>query len=147
MRGWIYFTRHGEGGPIKVGRTDNPHRRVVDLGVGTPVQLILLGAMFSEQTALEESELHERLAAHRVKGEWFEANAVFKEMDRLGSRICLPDQVEVKQLEQPWSRSINLNIRVTPEQAVLWRATAHSQNKSLSEWMRDVLDSGLGDTA
>lgn len=140
MKSWIYFARYGETGPIKIGRADDPHRRVQDLNVATPVQLVLLGAMFSEYADTEEDEIHQRLAVHHVRGEWFEATAVLAEMDRSGSRLLSPDQVVTYEFESAWTRSVNLNIRVKPEEITQWRAAAHAQNKPLSAWVRDLLN-------
>lgn len=140
MKSWIYFARYGEHGPIKIGRGDNPRRRVADLNVGTPAQLILLDGMLSDQAVEEEDELHDRLRAFHVRGEWYDAEIVLEEMKRLGSRLVGADQISECQLENPWSKSKNLNIRATPEEVELWRTAASTQNKSLSEWVRDALN-------
>ena len=144
MKGWIYFARHGLEGPIKIGRTEDPFRRLMDLSVGTPIELVLLGAMLSEQTSLEEEEIKQRLSVHHIRGEWFKAEAVLNEMARLGSRVVPPDQVKACRGDCGWSKSANLNIRVSSDEKALWRATARAQNKSLSEWVREVLNPVAG---
>ncbi len=98
MKSWIYFARYGEHGPIKIGRGDNPRRRVADFNVGTPAQLILLDGMLSDQAVEEEDELHDRLRAFHVRGEWYDAEIVLEEMKRLGSRLVGADQISECQL-------------------------------------------------
>jgi hypothetical protein len=138
MKSWIYFARCGEQGPIKIGHADDPHRRVADLNVGSPVQLFLLCAMLSDRAVEEEDELHDRLCAHRVRGEWFEAGPVLEEMKRLESRLVAAEQVHAYSLECSWAKIANLHIRVTPEEIKSWRAAADEQHKSLSAWIRDM---------
>jgi hypothetical protein len=140
VKSWVYFARYGLEGPIKIGRADDPRRRVGDLNVATPVQLILLGALLSEQADIEEVEIQRRLGAYRVKGEWFDATAALAEMDRQATRLVSPDQVQAVQFESAWARSVNLNIRVQPDEITRWRIAAREQNKPLSAWVRDVLN-------
>jgi hypothetical protein len=127
-------------GPIKIGRADNPRRRVADLGVSTPIEVIFIGALFSEHADHEEKGLHQKLAAHHVKGEWFEADAVLSEIKQLGFRVLSPDQVDTLQPSRAWRRNINLHLRVTPEEFAAWKSAADLQNKSVSEWMRSVMN-------
>lgn len=65
----VYFIQAGECGPVKVGFTSNLKERLDALQVGHPENLRLLGAR--QGGPAEEAELHRRLAAHRVRGEWF----------------------------------------------------------------------------
>lgn len=70
----VYFVRHGETGPIKIGHTaGNPHSRISTLQTGAPEELLLLVAV--PGGAAEEAMLHERFAALRVRGEWFRAES------------------------------------------------------------------------
>jgi Meiotically up-regulated gene 113 len=140
MKSWIYFVRYGEEGPIKIGRADDPKRRVASLEVSTPMKLILLGAMLSEQAQMEEEALHRRLHKHRIRGEWFDAKAVLAEMELLESRLVPAEQTGCQYLDNPWSRSEIIHIRVTPEEITQWRAFAQAQNKSLSAWIRDLVN-------
>lgn len=66
---WVYFVRHGEHGPIKIGTAGDVERRLRSLQSGNPVTLVLLGAM--PAWGGEESELHAAFAEHRIRGEWF----------------------------------------------------------------------------
>lgn len=67
--GWVYFIRAGLAGPIKIGRSHRPHARLDDLQASSAEQLELLLAI--DGGAALERELHERFAAHRLRGEWF----------------------------------------------------------------------------
>lgn len=65
----VYFIQAIEGGPIKIGMSQNPERRLADLQVGSPVRLRIIGVAVGGQQ--REAALHRRLAKHRVHGEWF----------------------------------------------------------------------------
>lgn len=61
---WTYFVLGYD--RIKIGAARDPHRRLKDLQVGSPVILTLL-AVSSES----EWSLHERFRSLRCHGEWF----------------------------------------------------------------------------
>lgn len=74
----IYFIQAGEGGPVKVGYVDTEDRQAVDfrlglLQVGNHEQLNVLATMPGGIGV--ERELHEKLAAGRLRGEWFKLDA------------------------------------------------------------------------
>lgn len=65
----IYFVQGVDGGPVKIGVSQNAAHRLKDLQAHSPVKLRLLGV--APGTIFEERKVHERLAAHRLHGEWF----------------------------------------------------------------------------
>lgn len=69
--GYVYFVGALEGSMIKIGWTLDPERRLATLDCGSPVPLVLIGAMPGTQE--QEASLHARFRAVRVKGEWFKA--------------------------------------------------------------------------
>lgn len=66
----VYFVQ-AENGLIKIGVSNDPRARLRSLQTGSPVDLTLLGAAPGRGREME-AELHERFAAHRVRGEWFQ---------------------------------------------------------------------------
>jgi hypothetical protein len=66
----VYFIQPTGGGLIKIGMSSNPRERLNLLQTGCPVELRILGTLPGGQPL--ELELHQRFAAHRVRGEWFE---------------------------------------------------------------------------
>lgn len=54
---------------VKIGIAANPQRRLIKLQMCSPYRLRLL-AVFPGKASLEQ-ELHQRLAADRLHGEWF----------------------------------------------------------------------------
>ena len=67
----VYFVQALDGGPIKVGVAKDVQRRIKELQCACPVPLRLLGIV--EKGGLrKERELHQRFAASRLHGEWFE---------------------------------------------------------------------------
>lgn len=69
--GTIYYIRCSETNFIKIGYTrGNPLARMASLQTGTPSKL---GLMAVHPGSMEmERKIHEKLAAHRVRGEWFD---------------------------------------------------------------------------
>lgn len=66
----VYAVRAGERGPIKLGRTGNLERRVAELQVGCPDDLVVLLSIPADPE--DESWLLQRFTSSRRRGEWFE---------------------------------------------------------------------------
>ena len=79
----IYAFRAGSRGPVKIGFSTNPVKRVASLKTSCPAGVKPLGVM--EGTLADEAALFRRLAEHRLHGEWFkphrEVLEVVKNMD------------------------------------------------------------------
>jgi hypothetical protein len=65
----VYFVQAGDGGPIKIGLTDDVRARMAQLQTGNPFKLKLLG--FFIGSVHDERALHTRFARWRLEGEWF----------------------------------------------------------------------------
>ena len=139
MKSRVYFARQGADGPIKVGRAYNPRRRLTDLSVGSPIALVLLGAMLSECAEEEEDALKQRLKAYCVRDEWFAAEAVRQEMNVLVSRMVAPEDVTPQETPND-SLKTNLAFRASAEELAAWKVAARSVDMSLSQWTRNILD-------
>ena len=69
--GTIYYIRCSETNFIKIGYTrGNPLSRMASLQTGTPSKLAIMAV--HPGTMDMERKIHEKLAAHRVRGEWFD---------------------------------------------------------------------------
>ena len=62
-----YLVRAENGGPIKIGRTNNIKKRLGNLQPGNPYKLKCLGT-----TLVSERDVHVALKAYRIAGEWYE---------------------------------------------------------------------------
>jgi hypothetical protein len=71
---FVYFIRAGDIGPIKIGMSRNVESRLAKMQTDTPMLLKLLGCIPGGKT--EEHNLHLRLSAYRVSGEWFRPDPV-----------------------------------------------------------------------
>lgn len=67
--GYVYFVQQGESGPIKIGYSINPDRRIPELQTGSAWRLNLIGIHEGSQRV--ESGLHKRFSGYRMHGEWF----------------------------------------------------------------------------
>jgi hypothetical protein len=69
VSGFIYFIQVGDDGPVKIGWSMNPQKRLAGLQTAHPEQLHLRG--YRRGSVQAERELHETLKDYRVNGEWF----------------------------------------------------------------------------
>ncbi|MEU3363876.1 MarR family transcriptional regulator [Streptomyces pseudogriseolus] len=69
-RRWVYVIGSPVVRPVKIGVSDDPEARLDDLQTGSPVPLVLLWQVHGGQRL--EIALHERFAAVRTHGEWFD---------------------------------------------------------------------------
>ena len=67
----VYFVQAGAGGPIKIGHSENPKRRIADLQTASAHPLVVLGVVRGGE--FFECALHQILATDRLSGEWFRA--------------------------------------------------------------------------
>ena len=69
----LYVISEGVDGPVKIGRSNNPHSRVATLQTGNARPLILTAIydMIAEDVCAAEKMLHEELADFSILGEWF----------------------------------------------------------------------------
>lgn len=65
----VYFVQALDGGPIKIGTSNDVNKRVASLQTGSPMPLRLVGSLPGGRAL--EKEIHARLCAHRLRGEWF----------------------------------------------------------------------------
>ena len=83
--GYTYIVESA--GLAKIGCTEHPRERGMELQVGAPVPLKLV-ALFRGLDF--EGQLHEHFAAVRAHGEWFEATPVLAFVEQLGSPTGYP---------------------------------------------------------
>lgn len=69
--GYVYFIQAFSGGPIKIGYSKNPQRRLAQIQTHHPEHLDLIGVVPANRGELEQ-RLHQELADWRLSGEWFE---------------------------------------------------------------------------
>lgn len=73
METFIYVIAGDPAGPVKIGFSNDPHKRLRQLQTGYPGRLTLhYTEAFPEPRArLMERIIHKTIAPRRVKGEWF----------------------------------------------------------------------------
>lgn len=69
----LYAIQNGEGGPVKIGFSESPWKRFAKIKTDNPTDCRMIGVWAG--TEADEQALHAKLAAHRVRGEWFEPSA------------------------------------------------------------------------
>lgn len=69
---WVYFMREVNDGPVKIGWSVDPWKRLETLQAGNPRELVLLTLKkFGTDAWATEAALHQEFAAHQIRGEWF----------------------------------------------------------------------------
>ena len=66
----IYFIQSRDGGPIKIGLSRRPVKRLKSLQIGRHDELQIIAQ--AHGTLGDEQKLHSRFARYRLHGEWFE---------------------------------------------------------------------------
>lgn len=86
----VYFMASKDG-PIKIGRALFPEQRLKEVQLGYPYPLELLAT--TPGGAGAERSYHQRFAAHRLNGEWFErCPEILAEIERLSLSPSLPPE-------------------------------------------------------
>ena len=114
--------------------------------IGSPVAILLLGAVLSSRAEEEELEIHERLCAYCVRGEWFEAEAVLREMKRLDARLVAADKLKAVRSNRPSSqnkRVTYVGTRVTDVEEAWLRTEMKKRDMSMSDLIRFALENFL----
>ena len=88
----VYFVEAEGTDMVKIGYARNLRARLSGLSVGSPHRLILLGTL--PGGADLEAELHERLAEHRVNGEWFRRSPAVNAVIATTNKPSLPNANE-----------------------------------------------------
>jgi hypothetical protein len=73
--GFIYAIASGDS--IKIGYSANPMRRLAKIASDTPQACTFIGCVQGSPT--DEARLHEQLAPHCLRGEWFADNAFVRD--------------------------------------------------------------------
>jgi hypothetical protein len=66
LQTYVYFI--SDGTAIKIGKSDNPNKRMNSLQIGNPRELSLLGTT----PLITEEEVHILFKDLKIRGEWFE---------------------------------------------------------------------------
>jgi hypothetical protein len=67
---FIYFIRQHDTGFLKIGKANDPLRRMHNIQVGSPQYLQMLGYV-RRYGEFEEKYIHDVFLEHRFRGEWF----------------------------------------------------------------------------
>jgi hypothetical protein len=114
MARFVYFVQAPANGKIKIGTTQDPRRRLVDLMKGSPVPLEPLGVVRGGINV--ERQLHVRFGHCHSHGEWFE-----------GSTDLLA-YIEARAL--PWPEPV----RYLADETAAWEADYRRHLADLEQW-------------
>jgi len=72
---FIYIAQESVSGRYKIGVSKNPEKRVKQLNIGNPEELVLVHKYKSKDGFKEESLIHGVLKRHSLRSEWFSADS------------------------------------------------------------------------
>jgi hypothetical protein len=123
----IYFIQMGEGGPIKIGKADDPWRRLSGLQIGCPTSLKLLGTVDGDRR--REAGLHQDFDDARIRGEWF--FPVPDLMKLISESASLPARPPAAQIGRPIAKDPKVQRNIFPETSLWDRAVAIAESKGI----------------
>ena len=94
----LYFIQSDLTGMIKIGRSKNPKKRLLQLQTGNPNKLRLVA--FFKGMGWQEKILHERLSFYRLEGEWFSYDCIGSIPD------TIYEQIEYGSFDDWWQKDI-----------------------------------------
>lgn len=100
--GLVYIVRHGATRLYKIGKTSvgSMKRRLQNLQVGNPIGLTIIGNLTHNNALMLEAKIHNLLATHRVRGEWFDCSLeeIYRAVGK--AAMSVPDYDARKCIEQ-----------------------------------------------
>lgn len=88
--GFIYFIQVGHEGPVKIGWSANPTKRLASLQTAHHEKLYLRGC--KQGSSQDEASLHAELRQYRINGEWFDPHDdVFAQIETDHAIVGLKD--------------------------------------------------------
>lgn len=100
-QGYVYFFQ-AQDTRVKIGKTDDPHRRLRDLKRKAG-RLTVIGVMESAEPLAEEARIHRECAEHCIEGEWF-YGAVLTKIEPYRKRFLEKFPKPKQVLIQTWVR-------------------------------------------
>ena len=76
----VYFLQACQGGPVKIGRSQNVEKRIREIQLGHPFKL-RVSLLFEDVDPTFETWLHDRFAGFRLHGEWFDERVLTQAID------------------------------------------------------------------
>ena len=78
--GYIYFAQMENTGPIKIGISTDPHKRMASINTGSPYPITLL--YFTPGCEEDEKALHREFMKFSIRNEWFHpVKEIFKSIE------------------------------------------------------------------
>lgn len=107
MRGFVYAIQAVDGGPVKIGWSEKPEKRLGQLQTGHHSELRVVDSFPATQA--HELQLHTLLAASAIRGEWFEDTPQLWEAVSTARRQAERENLR-KQIENTVIRSMTLAV-------------------------------------
>lgn len=133
--GFVYFIRRSDG-PVKIGFSAHPVKRLSELQTVLAEKLSLLGVMSG--TVLDEREIHSALKRYRLNGEWFDFSTEV--------RAFITSTLKKRGTKKfnTYVKPANLHIRLSVEDKYDFMKAAEASGFDLTTWVRLALRKAVG---
>jgi len=71
----LYFIQGENGGPVKIGVSENVNQRLAQHQIGSPIKLVIIYTRFGSSKK-EETKIHKKYSALHLHGEWFDESVL-----------------------------------------------------------------------
>jgi hypothetical protein len=128
--GFVYFIATESGSAVKVGAARDPKKRLSSLQTGNHERLHLLRTIHFDDPEGAEADYHRSLAAARIRGEWFESEAIldflgrddFPFLERRLGNVCgLGPAILREVLEESEAKRSGLESALSRARGHIWR--------------------------
>jgi len=86
----IYFIQAGENGPIKIGKSDDPDRRLKDLQTAHYEELRILWVEHEDPGPVDQEKgYHAFYESDHIRGEWFSPNNIANDVYGMQNKISI----------------------------------------------------------
>lgn len=136
--GVVYFIGPETDGPVKIGYTANrdAERRLAQLQTGSAEQYVVLGTV--DAGPVVERAIHDLLAPHRQRGEWFERQAALAVLAHMKDQTPRPSTGERFWIAMTDARMSldDIEQERTPQEALAARVISDLIHDKLGELVR-----------
>lgn len=133
-----------DGGPQKIGITDNIESRLTTLQVGITERLRVVHYRERNQgdARLVERAAHMLLSAKRQKGEWFNIS-LEEAIDGVGEAVRMVDAGKIKAPKPRPPQENVIGVRFSPEAHEALERLARADERSMSALIRKIVEDWL----
>ena len=92
---------------VKIGKAKDPIKRIKEIQTGSADPLYLYAAIYSDNPAFLENQIHKLLKRNWVRGEWFRFTP---NTEKVLSEYCKENSLKLRRCDFAWHDSLNCDL-------------------------------------